>query len=43
LSDGVVFKALPEMAARAELVLAYPRRALSPAAMHFRGVASAAT
>ena len=39
LPDGVVFKALPEMAARAELVLAYPRRALSPAAVHFREVA----
>lgn len=42
LSDGVVFKALPEMPARAELVMAYPRRVLSPAAGHFREVASAA-
>ncbi|HEY9132101.1 MAG TPA: LysR family transcriptional regulator [Dyella sp.] len=42
LSDGVVFKALPEMPARAELVLAFPRRVLSPAAMLFREVASAA-
>ncbi|BDU22160.1 LysR family substrate-binding domain-containing protein [Dyella sp. GSA-30] len=41
LPDGVVFKALPETAARAELVLAYPRRALSPAALHFRDVACA--
>ena len=39
LPDGVVFKELPETAARAELVLAYPRRALSPAAAHFREVA----
>jgi DNA-binding transcriptional LysR family regulator len=43
LSDGVVFKELPDMAARAELVLAYPRGALSPAAEHFREVASATT
>ena len=39
LSDGVVFKELPGTMARAELVLAYPRRALSPAAAHFREVA----
>lgn len=39
LSGGVVFKALPDVAQRAELVLAYPRRTLSPATEHFRASA----
>ncbi|TCV96423.1 LysR family transcriptional regulator [Luteibacter rhizovicinus] len=35
LPGGVVFKALPDIPERAELLLAYPRQALSPVAAHF--------